>query len=148
FIEDWFPGFAPGIANGFTEVFIPVTYVAGQMLLSFMLLLALAVPGWVKASSNRERETSRVSVIVLLLTLVISLALDYTSSRSFHQTALRPVMFASLTAAAFAMVAYLLRYCREQDLLSWWIAGSIGVNGVGQVMFLSSSRLFDGLFEL
>lgn len=148
FIEDWFPGFAPGIANGFTEVFIPVTYVAGQMLLSFMLLLALAVPGWVKASSNRERETSRVSLIVLLLTLVISLALDYTSSRSFHQTALRPVMFASLTAAAFAMVAYLLRYCREQDLLSWWIAGSIGVNGVGQVMFLSSSRLFDGLFEL
>lgn len=134
------------IETGFTEDFIPVAYVSGQLLLCLMLLFALILPGWLRQSTSRKRETTRISLFVFLVTMAISLAIDYSSSRASQAAVLQPALLASISASFVAAFAYLSRYFREHDMLSWWIAGAIGINGIGQCMFLMSTRLYDAMF--
>lgn len=130
--------------------FIPEAYLTGQLLMGLTLLLALVLPDWLGKTRTQQGETIQISLIVLLLTaaaaLLIQIPMPIWGTRRYG--GLGPIEFISASILFVALVAYLHRYARRGEMLTWWIALSVGINLVGQVVMLESQSLFDGDFVL
>jgi methyl-accepting chemotaxis protein len=130
---------------------IPATYVTGRLLLGVILLLAPSIPTWLGESKNPKRETKWVSLAVVAASLVLTIiAFQMPLPRFTVPDALisRPVDFVSAIVLSAALVGFLRKYHRERDALTWWIALSIGVNIVGQVLMSFSKSLLDPFFDI
>lgn len=130
--------------------FIPGTYVTGQLLMGLTLLLALVVPSWLGKAASPQRETIRISLIVLVVTLAAALVIQVPrpSARLSGARGSGPIDLLSAGVLLTALLAYLTRYVREREMLTWWIALSLAVNLVGQFMMLRSTHLFDAFFDI
>jgi signal transduction histidine kinase/FixJ family two-component response regulator len=130
--------------------FLPDTYVTGQMLMGSTLLVALVLPAWLGRRASQERETIRISLIVLLLTAAAALAIQLPVPGFGQLSAGKAGPFGLLASIVLlvAMIAYLRRYLRDGEMLAWWISLSLGTNLVGQIIMLQSRSLYDSYFDV
>jgi len=130
---------------------IPATYVSGRLAMALLLILAPFVPLWRGSPRSPRRETVWVSVVVLALALVGTVLAFQVPVPDFvfpARSIARPLDFASAMLFAVALVVFLGEYRRTLDKLTWWLALSIGVNLVGQVMMSFSKGFYDAFFDV
>lgn len=131
--------------------FIPGTYVTGRMMLGVILILAPFMSTWLGESKSPKREAKWVSSIILLITLALTTLAYYTPLPKFiypDRLISRPVDFLSAVVLFVALFAFLKEYRQGRDMLTWWVALSIAVNLVGQVMMSFSKSLYDPFFDI
>lgn len=127
------------------------TYVSGRLLMAMVLILAPLVPRWMGKPRSPRRETWWVCAVALGAT-AIGTALAFQVSvpslvmpgRLFS----RPVDLGSAVLFGAALALFLREYHRTRDKMVWWVALSIGISGVGQVMMSFSNQLYDPLFDI
>jgi len=131
--------------------FVPATYVTGRLLMGLLLLIAPFASGWLGKSENSKRETIWISLSVLLFAMAATAMAFQIHLPQFiypEQLISRPVDFISAFALAAALAVFVREYFKSQDILIWWVALSIGVNVVGQLMMSFSTELFDPFFDI
>lgn len=131
--------------------FISCTYVTGRLCLGTLLLLAPLVSSVLGESHNPRRETIWVSTAVLLITAALTAATFGIPLPWFvfpDHFISRPVDLVSAMVFLFVLVLFVRLYVRGRDALTWWIALSLAVNLIGQVLMSSSSQLFDSYFDI
>lgn len=135
-----------GVSTTFMGKFASETFVSGQLLIGSTLFIALFSP--LRPAVSQKFETLRTSLIVLALTsiTVLLLSLPIPGFITAGGMVSRPVDIFALILLGIVFLAYVGRYLREDDSFSWWIALSIGVNCVGQLMMNASNRPFDAAF--
>ncbi len=140
-----------GLPASSVAQFIPGTYVTGRLLLGVILLLAPSVPIWFGESKNPKRETKWISSIVVIVSIVLTALAFQSPLPNFiypENLISRPVDFLSGIVLLVALAAFLRKYHQERDMLTWWVALSIGVNVVGQVLMSFSKALYDPFFDI
>jgi len=140
-----------GISSSSLDQFIPGTYVAGRLMLGVLLLSAPFAKSWSKGSEMPQRETVWGSCAALFLTLVVTaIAFRLPLPRFIYPEHFisRPADFVSALVLLAALVVFIREYRRTRDMLTWWVALSIGVNVVGQLMMSVSRSLYDPLFDI
>lgn len=132
------------------QLFIPSSYVSGQLLMGATLLLALFVPDWLAKSGRPFLAAFGVALIVSALILPAVLVPMATLPPTPHAAQFPSYGVGSMSCVvlALACIAYARRYWRDREILTWWIALSLCANSVGQVMMLSSTSIFDALFHV
>lgn len=139
-----------GTGDAYVREFIAQTYVTGQLLMASTLIVAVYLPTWLGRSSSPERETIRISLIVLLMTCLATLMV-------VQIPAFWPISpgstsrLANTVSAIFLLLAlllYVLRYWTRHELLTWWINLSLMTNLAGQLLMIASSGEFDFYFHL
>ena len=131
--------------------FIPGTYASGRVLMGGLLLLAPFVPAWFGTSHRPRREAVWICLLVLGAAVVVTvLAFGLPLPRFVfpHRVISRPVDFVSVPLFVLALGAVVHAYWRDGDMLTWWIALSIVVNVVGQLMMSFSKALHDPFFDV
>ncbi len=131
--------------------FTPATYVAGQLMMGIILLLAPHLPTHMRTSQKPRQEALRATLVAGVLTAVATVLLFRLPLREFilpSRPVPRPFDLLSVTVMVAAMVAFVWEYHRRLDQLTWWIALSLGVNVVGQILMAFSRELFDPYFDV
>ena len=132
------------------ERFIPGSYVTGRLLLGFLLLAAPLVDAKCRESSSPKRETFWVTMTAFAATAVATVLAFNVPLPEFvypQRVISRPVDFASAIVLFLALLLFLREYRRGRDELVWWIALSIAIHTVGQLMMGFSKHLYDPLFD-
>ena len=140
-----------GMSSSSLEQFIPGTYVAGRLMLGVLLLSAPFAKSWPKSSEMPQRETVWGSCAALFLTLVVTaIAFRLPLPRFIYPEYFisRPADFVSALVLLAALVVFIREYRRTRDMLTWWVALSIGINLVGQLMMSFSKTLYDPFFDI
>ena len=140
-----------GMPTAGLEQFIPGTYVTGRMLMGILLILAPMRVFWRRQSPDPKRETYWVSGAALVLTAtttVIAFRIPLPQFIYPERLISRPVDFLSAMVLLVALLGILRAYHRDREMLVWWIALSIGINVVGQVLMSFSNALFDPFFDV
>ncbi|MHB1033201.1 MAG: PAS domain S-box protein [Pirellulales bacterium] len=131
--------------------FVPATYVAGRLLMGVLLLAAPFALSWFGESKRPKRETFRVSLAVILLTLLVTCSAYFVSLPRFiypNAPFPRPVDLFSAAVFTAALVAMIRKYDRDGDALTWWVALSLLVNAAGQFTMSFSRSLYDPFFDM
>ena len=131
--------------------FIPGTYVTGRLLMGILLLGVPFADSLLAKSRSPQRETKLVVTTVLLATvLATTLTFRIPLPQFIYPDRLisRPVDFLSAVVLLLALCALLLEYHRRGGILTWWVALSISVNVVGQVLMSFSKHLYDPFFDI
>ena len=124
---------------------------SGRLLLGVLLLLAPLMPGWLGESTDPRRETTRCSLLVVLIaaaTTAVAFLLPLPEFIFPEGAIPRPVDFLSAIVFLGALAAFGWEYHQRRDMLSWWVMLSLGVNLVGQVMMSFSKSLYDPFFDI
>jgi signal transduction histidine kinase/CheY-like chemotaxis protein/HPt (histidine-containing phosphotransfer) domain-containing protein len=139
-----------GIDEAYRLQFIPPSYVTGQLLMGATLLLALVVPDWLGKSASQIRETVRISLIVLAMTLLAVLVPLAAEPGWLTRPQVVPTVTNAFSTCVLglALAAYARRYWRDREILTWWIALSLAANFIGQGMMLFSHQTFDAWFHV
>ena len=112
-------------------------YVSGELLLGGTLLVAHFWPP--RTLADRQQETLWTSLAVLVLTaLVAALAVvaPFPEFPFVDQLVVRPLDVVTVLLLLIALFAYLGRYIVHNEVLSWWIALSAGINAMGQFLMI------------
>ena len=145
-VQSWVGGPASSIAQ-----FIPATYVTGRLLLGILLLVSPRVPEWIGESRNAKRETLWISVLVLIGSMIVTAGAFQVPLPTFiypDRVISRPVDFLSAVLLLAALFSFVRWYRRSRDMLVWWVALSIAVNVVGQILMSMSKGLYDPFFDV
>ncbi len=140
-----------GLPASVIRVAVPATYTSGRLLMASLLILAPLVAAWTGKPRNPKRETLWVSLLVLVVTVVGTVAAFHVPLPSLifpERLVSRPVDFASAMLFAVALAIFLREYHRSVDEMTWWVALAIGVNLVGQVMMSFSKEFYDLFFDI
>ena len=127
------------------------TWPVGPLVLGTILLAAALVPARMRRSRNPKMETVWVLLLVLAATLTVSVAASRISLQELvlpERFISRPLDFASAVVFFLAFIAFVALYLRERQMLTWWVALSLGVNTIGQVLMSLSRGLYDPLFDV
>ncbi len=131
---------------------ILATDVAGRLVMALLLLVTPFSRHLFGRSHNPVKETHWFAFSVVALTFVVTSSIFAASSlpHFMDPDALisRPWDFVSALVLAAALVAFVRAYVRERDMLTWWVALSIGIFMVGQVVLSVSRDLFDAYSAL
>jgi signal transduction histidine kinase/ActR/RegA family two-component response regulator len=142
---------ATGIPPAILANSIPGTYVAGRLMMGFLLLAACVSTRWGKESPNPRRETAVTALIVVILSLLATGVAYTIPLPQFvfpgHLIG-RPVDLVSAAVLFAAFVALYRRYRCDGDVLTWWLLLSVLVNVVGQVMMSFSQAFYDAFFDV
>lgn len=131
--------------------FIPGTYVTGRFLMALLLVVATLIPFMQRKSRNSRLETVWVCPVAVVIAAATTVGAFYIPLPHFiypDRIISRPVDMASAFVFATALGGAIWKYHRDRDTLTWWIALSIGVNVVGQVLMSFSKTLFDPFFDI
>ena len=131
--------------------FVPGTYASGRILMGILVLLAPFMPAWFGPSQKPKREAMWTCSIVLAFAVVVTILAFGVPLPRFvfaHRLISRPVDFASALLLLLALGAVVHAYWRDGDMLTWWIALSIVVNVIGQLMMSFSKALHDPFFDV
>jgi len=157
--EDFVHGFLPFAAgHGWivlpTDVLtrsIPATYTSGRLLMAALLILAPLLHTRLGKPRNPKLETVWASLIVLAVTVAGTVAAFHVELPALVfplQVISRPVDFASAVLFVVALAIFLREYHRTGDEMTWWVALSIGISAIGQVMMSFSKEFFDLFFDV
>jgi PAS domain S-box-containing protein len=130
---------------------IPATYVTGRLMLGLLLCAAACTPQPQMVTVNSKRDTALVSLIVLAATMLLTVSIFFAPLPALifpHWWISRPVDLLSAGVFAVALGVFLVHYFHTREMLLWWLAVSVGVNMVGQVMMAFSRSLYDLPFDL
>jgi signal transduction histidine kinase/ActR/RegA family two-component response regulator len=139
-----------GMPASSLQNFIPGTYVAGRLMLCFLLLAAPFTKIWAKKSVKKKHETFWISSAVIFITIIVTAAAFKIPLPQFiypDRFISRPVDLLSAVLLFLVLVIYLREYRHTRDMLLWWISLSIGIHIVGQVMMSFSGELYDSFFD-
>ena len=131
--------------------YLTATHVGGRMLMGLILILAPSIMGRMGKSRGSQREAVWVSIPILGLSLIATCLLfrlalpDYTGQDQFVP---RPVDFLLGLLFTAALAILVLEYHRHRDMLTWWIALSVGVSVVSQFMVAFSQEMYDTFFNI
>ena len=157
--EDFVHGFLP-FAEGHgwivlpAEVLtrsIPATYTSGRLLMAALLILAPLLHARLGKPRNPKLETVWASLIVLAVTVAGTVAAFHVELPALVfplQVISRPVDFASAVLFVIALAIFLREYHRTGDEMTWWVALSIGLSAIGQVMMSFSREFYDLFFDV
>jgi len=140
-----------GMPSSSLSQFIPATYVTGRIGMGVLLLMASLRNRLFPKSRDPRRETKWVLAGVLLATAgatFVAFRISLPDLIFPGSVISRPVDLFSALVLSFALVLFVRDYCRTGDALTWWIALSIGINTVGQVLMSFSPQLFDPFFDV
>jgi len=140
-----------GMPSSSLSQFIPATYVTGRIGMGVLLLMASLRNRLLPKSRDPHRETKWAVAVVLLATAVATFGAFHISlpNSIFPGSVIsRPVDLFSALILSVALILFVRDYCRTGDSLTWWIALSIGINTVGQVLMSFSPQLFDAFFDV
>lgn len=132
------------------ERIIPGTPVMGGLMFGFLLL---AAPFAAIRPDKAEKWKSKIPWISLGTVIITAAAAVVAFKISFPQVVYpgffisRPLDLVSAFVLAAALVVFLREYRQYRDMLTWWLALSIGINVLGQVMVLFSRDFFDIFFH-
>jgi len=141
-----------GLDRGVLNHSIPATYATGRIMLALLLLAAPWASRWAGPRRSSKRETLWVVLAVLAVAMVLTAAAFVIPLPELvfrDRLISRPVDFFSAVLLAAALIAFLGKYRRDREMLTWWIALSIGVNLVGQGLMSFSKTPpapYDALF--
>lgn len=131
--------------------FIPATYVTGRILFGLILIVsAMVVPRFYE-SDNPKKETMWVSATVILTSLLLTYFVSFIPLPELvfpSHFISRPADFVSALVLLVALTAILRKYFSDKDMLSWWVALSVGLAVVGQVMMSFSKSFYDLFFDI
>jgi signal transduction histidine kinase len=136
-------------ASAFEKI-IPGTPVMGGLMFGFLLL---AAPFATIRPDKAEKWKSKIPWISLGTVIITAAAAFAAFKISFPQVVYpdffisRPLNLVSAFVLAAALVVFLREYRQYRDMLTWWLALSIGINALGQVMILFSRDFFDIFFH-
>ena len=131
--------------------FIPGTYVTGRLLMGVILIFGLIIPVWMGKAKNLKKETLWTVIVTVIITMVVTIIAFMIPLPNFvYQDRLisRPIDFLSAIVLAVAFIGFVIKYLNERSKLIWWIALSIGINVVGQVIMSFSKELYDSYFDI
>ncbi|MCH7782261.1 hypothetical protein IID62_04275 [candidate division KSB1 bacterium] len=131
--------------------FIPGTYVTGRLLMGVILIIGLIIPVWMGKAKNLKKETLWTIIVTVIITMVVTIIAFMIPLPNFvYQDRLisRPIDFLSAIVLAVAFIGFVIKYLNERSRLIWWIALSIGINVVGQVIMSFSKELYDPYFDI
>lgn len=140
-----------GLPAATLQSYIPGTYVTGRILMGLLLIGAVSLSSdWIK-SADPKKETITASLLVLFITAIATALAFLLPLPGFiypGRVISRPVDFLSALIFLAALIPFVRKYIDTRDALVWWIALSIGVNVVGQILMSFSQVLFDPFFEV
>jgi len=141
-----------GLDREVLEHAIPATYATGRIMLALLLLAAPWASRWAGPKSRSRWETLWIVLAVLAVTMAltaVAFVIPLPSLVFPDRLISRPVDFSSAVLLAAALVVFLGKYRRDREMLTWWIALSIGVHlaGQGLMSFSKTPRApYDALF--
>lgn len=136
-------------ASAFEKI-IPGTPVMGGLMFGFLLL---AAPFAMIRLDKAEKWKNKIPWISLGTVIITAAAAVAAFNISFPQVVYpdffisRPLNLVSAFVLAAALVVFLREYRQYRDMLTWWLALSIGIHALGQVMILFSRDFFDIFFH-
>ena len=141
-----------GVSKQTLERFMTTAYVAARLQMGLIVLLAPSIMERMrKRTTASKREGFGVTLLVLALGGFAAVLLFRLTSPQFanpDDMISRPVDFLLGLLFMAALTVLLVDYHRQRDMLTWWVALSIGVSTVALFMMAFSKEIYDSFFNI